>query len=277
MLAFNGQTIPGTPSGGYQAQALSTYFEQVLGQRMPDITEVLVHGPGNDPGDDPGNVAQPDPADSTGEIMLDLQVVGALAPDAQIVVYFTTFDEQGWVDAINAVATDTARRPTVMSISYGNPEDAVGSAWTLGAIKTVNDTFGLADKRNISIFCASGNDGSRDQGTDLRAHADFPASSPYVTGVGGTRLVADIAGTAITSEVVGDDGPGDATGGGISRWFPVPDWQRRARAALGQPSAPPGPRPSTGKNQGPDPDESDPIRPAYLPDQRRGDTSPATR
>ncbi|MCC9309871.1 S53 family peptidase [Kitasatospora sp. RB6PN24] len=220
VLAFNGQTQPGVPSGGYRLSALQTYFTQVLKAPVPLITDVRVHGPGNDPGRDDG---QGDPADSTGEIMLDLQVVGALAPGASIVVYFTEFTEQGWVDAMNAIVTDTVNRPSIISCSYGNPEDDPGSAWTRMAIATVDQAFAQAALRNISICCASGDDGSRDQGSDNRAHADFPASSPHVLGVGGTRLVAD--GARVVSETVWDDGPGSATGGGVSRWFPVPTWQ----------------------------------------------------
>jgi kumamolisin len=223
VLAFNGQTQAGVPSGGYSLDALRTYFTEVLHAPVPQITDVTVQGPGNDPGQDDG---QGDPADSTGEIMLDLQVVGALASGARIVVYFTEFTEQGWVDAMNAIVTDTANRPTVISCSYGNPEDDPGSAWTRMAINAVDQAFAQAALRNISVCCASGDDGSRDQGSDNRAHADFPASSPHVLGVGGTRLVAD--GARVVSETVWDDGPGSATGGGVSRWFPVPSWQASA-------------------------------------------------
>ncbi|MFE9425016.1 S8 family serine peptidase [Kitasatospora sp. NPDC006697] len=220
VLAFNGQTRAGVPSGGYRLAALQTYFTEVLRVPVPQITDVVVHGPGNDPGQDDG---QGDPADSTGEIMLDLQVVGALAPGARIVVYFTEFTEQGWVDVLNAIVTDTANRPDIISCSYGNPEDDPGSAWTRMAITAVDQAFAQAALHNISICCASGDDGSRDQGSDTRAHADFPASSPHVLAVGGTRLVAD--GATVVSETVWDDGPGSATGGGVSRWFPVPPWQ----------------------------------------------------
>ncbi|GAA1949284.1 S53 family peptidase [Kitasatospora viridis] len=220
VLAFNGQTQPGVPSGGYRLDALHTYFTEVLHAPVPQITDVLVHGPGNDPGRDDG---QGDPNDSTAEIMLDLQVVGALAPGARIVVYFTEFTEQGWVDAINAIVTDTANRPDIVSCSYGNPEDDPGSAWTRMAITSVDQAFAQAGLHNISICCASGDDGSRDQAGDALAHADFPASSPHVLGVGGTRLVVD--GATVVSETVWDDGPGSATGGGVSRWFPVPPWQ----------------------------------------------------
>ncbi|MFF3072915.1 protease pro-enzyme activation domain-containing protein [Kitasatospora sp. NPDC057904] len=222
VLAFNGMTQPGRPSGGYSLDALRNYFVNVLGNPMPDITDVVVAGPGNDLGSDDGS----DPADSTPEIMLDLAMVGGLAPGAKIVVYFTVFTEQGWVDAIHTIVTDTVNKPTVISCSYGNPEDSANSAWTRMAITSADQAFAQAGARNISICCASGDDGTRDDANDLKAHADFPASSPHVLGVGGTSLVANTGG--IASETVWDQGPGFATGGGVSRWFPVPPWQSGA-------------------------------------------------
>ncbi len=56
---------------------------------------------------------------------------------------------------------------------------------------------------------------------DGQAHVDFPASSPYVLGCGGTSLQAD--GNTITSETVWNDGFGGAKGGGVSGYFVVPD------------------------------------------------------
>jgi len=220
ILAFNDPAS----KGGYQLSALTTYFTRVLGQPAPQISDVVVLGPGNLPGDDGKAGAQR--GDSSGEIMLDIQVVGGLAPGAKIVMYFTEFTEQGWTDAINAIVTDTLHAPTVVSCSYGNPEDATGTAWTRMAISRVDAAFAAAAAKGITICCASGDDGSRDQASDTRAHADFPASSPHVLAVGGTRL--ESAGTAITSETVWNDGPGSATGGGISKLFPVPTWQSGA-------------------------------------------------
>jgi kumamolisin len=94
------------------------------------------------------------------------------------------------------------------------------------AINRVDATFAAAAAKGITICCASGDDGSRDQAPDSRAHADFPASSPHVLAVGGTRL--ESANGAISSETVWNDGPGSATGGGISSLFPVPAWQSGA-------------------------------------------------
>jgi kumamolisin len=160
---------------------------------------------------------------------LDLCVVGSLAPKAKIAVYFTEFTEQGWVDAISAAVTDTANDPSVISISYGNPEDdARRGLWTAMAVTQVNRAFQLAAAAERTICCAAGDDGSADERGTNAVHADFPASSPWVLGCGGTRL--ESANNAITREVVWNDladGNG-ATGGGVSKIFPVPVWQQGA-------------------------------------------------
>ena len=219
ILAFNGQlgATGLTAAGGYDPGALQSYFS-ALGLAVPEIVDVVVHGPGNQPGNGT------DPTDVTGEVLLDIQVAGACAPGAKLVIYFTEFTERGWVDAIMAAATDTQNNPTVLSISYGNPEDAeLVSLWTRSAIDKVNEAFRTAALRGITICCASGDDGARDQVADGLAHADFPASSPWVLGCGGTRLDAS---SGTLWETVWNGGLGSAGGGGVSRLFPVPLYQR---------------------------------------------------
>jgi kumamolisin len=229
--------------GGYDPQVLREYFTNVVQVTPPTITDQVVHGPGNAPGD----MTRAD--DSTGEILLDLQVIGSLAPRAKIVVYFTEFTEQGWVDALHAIVNDTTNRPSVLSISYGNAEtlsdtsdvNLRGSLWTRTAIEEANAAFQMAAARNITICCASGDDGSRDGVPGLLAHADFPASSPFVLGCGGTRLVIAANGT-IQAETVWNDATlpsGGAGGGGISDVFGLPSWQNNANVP---PSVNPGHR-----------------------------------
>jgi kumamolisin len=229
ILAFNGaiadtgQTAP----GGYNLTALQNYFAQ-LGVAMPQIQNVVVHGPGNTPGD--GS----DPNDVSGEVMLDIQMVGLLAPGANIVVYFSEFTEVGWVDVIHAVLNDSTNNPHILSISYGNPETASndsdantrGSLWTNAAITQTDLAFQLAASSGLSVFVASGDNGSPDGDNDGLAHADYPASSAFVTGVGGTSLLARNG--AILQETVWNDGPGSASGGGVSDLFSLPSYQENA-------------------------------------------------
>lgn len=229
ILAFNGKIADTGISapGGYNLTALQNYFNQ-LGVPMPQISNVVVHGPGNTP----NNGSNPN--DVSGEIMLDIQMVGLLAPGAKIVVYFSEFTEVGWVDVLQAVVNDTTHNPSICSISYGNPEtssDAAnantrGSLWTHGAIVQADLAFKVAAAKGLSIFAASGDDGSPDGNQDGRAHSDYPSSSAFVTGVGGTSLLANAAG--ITQETVWNDGPGSAGGGGVSALFALPDYQQNA-------------------------------------------------
>lgn len=228
ILAFNGRiadtgvTVP----GGYDEAGLRRYFTQHTRTPMPHITSVVVHGPGNSPGD--GS----DPNDSTGEILLDIETVSGAAPGASLAIYFTEFTEQGWVDALHAIVHDSVNNPSVVSISYGNAETSSdssnvnvrGSLWTNAAIEQANMAFEDAAHKQITICCASGDDGSDDQVGDDLAHVDFPASSPFVIACGGTRL--KVADNRLTGERVWNNGPGSAGGGGISDLFPVPDWQQ---------------------------------------------------
>lgn len=226
IFAFNGDSS-GDPRGGYKLASLKTYFEKVLGGKTPSIQDVVVHGPGNDPG--PDTQASARNGDSTGEVMLDMCVVGSVAPGAKIFMYFTEFTSQGWLDALSDAITDD-NDISVISISYGNPEDDPDGAWTAMGVKQVNDAFEAAIARQISICVAAGDDGSSDQ-VSSGAHVDFPASSPNVLGVGGTKLVAtngspaSIAEETVWNETQMNDG---ATGGGISGIFTRPDYQNAA-------------------------------------------------
>jgi kumamolisin len=220
VFAFNGGT-DGDPHGGYSAAALETYFTQVLGGPMPSIKDVVVQGPGNSPG--PDTPASDKQGDATGEVMLDLCVVGSVAPAANIFVYFTEFTTQGWVDALHAAITDN-NRISVISISYGNPEDDPQGAWTSMGVKLVDQALQAAVAKGITVCVASGDDGSSD-GESSGAHVDFPASSSFVLAVGGTKLVAKAG--AVTKETVWNEVRHDegAGGGGVSVIFSKPDYQ----------------------------------------------------
>ncbi len=226
VLAFNGQIMSTGQSalGGYKADELDSYFTDTLKQAAPAITDVVVQGPGNQPGNGEGD-------DVTGEVLLDLCTVGGVVPGANVAVYFTEFTEEGWVNAIKAAVADTTNKPKVISISYGNPEDDEAKGlWTEQAVKLVNGAFEQAAAQGITICCASGDDGSADEPATKVPHVDFPSSSPWVLGCGGMRLEADPATGKIASERVWNDlakGEG-ATGGGVSRLFALPEWQTAA-------------------------------------------------
>jgi len=176
-------------------------------------------------------------ADSTGEVMLDVEVVAAVCPGAKIVCYFSHFTEQGWIDVLDRAIHDTTNNPTVLSVSWGLAEGE--EIWTGQAMSAINDALKEAANLGIPVCVAAGDDGSADQVGDGRAYVDFPSSSPYVLCVGGTSLKKSTNGTVETVWKDGDgtraDG-GGSTGGGVSTVFAVPAWQ----AGVAVPSVNPG-------------------------------------
>jgi kumamolisin len=206
-----GQTIGIIELGGGYEQADITNYFQSLGITAPAVTSVSVDGGTNSP-------TTPDSAD--GEVLLDIEVSGSIAPGANIVVYFTPNTSQGFQDAISTAIHDTTNNPSVISISWGGPE----STWTSQSIQGIDQVAQEAAALGVTITVAAGDNGSSDGVTDGSNNVDFPASSPNVLACGGTTLVSSNG--AITSETVWNDGSeGGSTGGGFSTSFSQPSYQ----------------------------------------------------
>jgi kumamolisin len=200
--------------GGYSPKDIRTYFSQ-LGIASPQVTSVSVDGASNSPTGDPNG---PD-----AEVLLDIEVAGTIAPKAQTLVYFAPNTDAGFVDAVNAALHGPGQKPGIISISWGSAE----STWTSQGIQALDQAFQDAAALGVTVCVASGDGGSSDGVSDGLAHADYPASSQYVMGCGGTRLSA--SGGKIASQVAWDDLPnGGATGGGVSDVFSLPSWQTGA-------------------------------------------------
>jgi kumamolisin len=199
--------------GGFAQTELDTYFSG-LGMKSPKVTAVGVDGAKNEPGKDPSG--------ADGEVLLDIEVAGALSPGAHLVVYFAPNTDAGFVDAVSDAAHAKVT-PTSMSISWGQNEDQ----WTGQARAALDDAFVDAAALGITVTVAAGDNGSADSATDGKNHADFPASSPHVLACGGTSLHA--SGSTVSSETVWNNGAGGgATGGGVSDVFPLPSWQAKS-------------------------------------------------
>jgi len=199
--------------GGYRPADLQQYF-QSLGLTAPQVTTVSV---------DHGKNRPSTPQSADGEVMLDIEVAGAVDPVASFVVYFTPNTDQGFQDALSTAIHDELNRPSVISISWGGPE----SSWTTQSMENLDAVAQEAALLGITITVAAGDNGSSDGVDDGQNHVDFPASSPNVLACGGTSLIAN--NNAISSETVWNDGPqGGATGGGYSAQFARPAWQAAA-------------------------------------------------
>jgi kumamolisin len=200
--------------GGYTASDLSTYFSG-LGLGVPSVTAVGVDGGSNSPGQE-----------ADGEVELDIQVVGGVAPGAVQVVYFGTNTDQGFIDAI-AQAVHATPTPIAVSISWGQSEDQ----WSAQSRTAMDQAFADAAALGVSITVAAGDNGSSDDPSgQTSVHCDFPASSPNALACGGTKLIGNTSSFAITSEAVWNELASNegAGGGGVSDVFPLPSYQANA-------------------------------------------------
>ncbi len=197
--------------GGFRQSDLAAYF----GEGGPQVQAVSVDGGRNAPA---GNPNGPD-----GEVMLDIEVAGAIAPGASIAVYFAPNTNKGFLDAISAAVHDKRRQPSVISISWGSAED--GGGYSPSVLGAFSQAFQTAAVLGVTVLAAAGDNGSSD-GLSAGDHVDYPAADPGVTACGGTRLVAPDK-RNIQSETVWNEGDqAGATGGGVSTVFSVPTYQR---------------------------------------------------
>jgi len=201
--------------GGYRSEDLNTFFGN-LQLPSPKVTPISVDGAANSPTGDPFG---PD-----GEVELDIEVAGAIAPGAQIGVYFAPNTDRGFLDALTTAIHDTNLKPSVISISWGAPENT----WTQQAMNAFDSACQDAATLGITVFAASGDNGATDGNPNGDLTVDFPASSPHITGCGGTKLIA--SGNTITDEEAWNELNQNqgATGGGVSQFFPIPTWQQGA-------------------------------------------------
>ena len=193
--------------GGYTDADLSAYFAKAK-VPAPEVVSVGVGTGSNQPG-----------GDADGEVLLDIEVCGAIAHGAKLVVYFSDPSDRGFFDAISRAVHDSENRPSVISISWGGVEDN----WTGQSRAAFDGVLADAAALGITVLAASGDHGAGDGGRDGQVHV--PAANSHVVGCGGTTLSG--SGDAISSEVVWNDG------GRLGRWRRHQSPLRRAALATG--------------------------------------------
>ena len=209
---------------------MSDYFTAKNIHRTGTLEAVSVDSAPTTPDDDPNG--------ADGEVQLDIQVAGSVAPGADLAVYYGNNTGSGFLAAISAAVHDTQRAPSVISISWGGPENQ----WAAQDIDAMDQAFQSAATLGITVCVASGDDGASDgeRGTLV---VDFPAASPHVLGCGGTTLPGTGAETAWN-----DGAQGGASGGGFSAHFNRPDWQSGNTQGRGVPDVAGDADPQTGYN-----------------------------
>lgn len=213
--------------GGYQDSDIKAFLSS-LGLSLPTITPVPV----TQNNTLAGSLANPISPDI--EVALDIDVVAAIAQNADILVYFGDTTDSGFNAAMSAAINPGAGKtvPSVISCSWGGPE--VG--WTQMAANTMNQTLADAAVKGVTVFVASGDDGSDCNVGDGSAHVLYPTSDPGVTGCGGTFTILGPFSQGTWNDggpQPPNDQPAGATGGGVSDLvFPsqpaLPLWQQNA-------------------------------------------------
>ncbi|MEO8972850.1 MAG: protease pro-enzyme activation domain-containing protein [Ktedonobacteraceae bacterium] len=208
--AGNNQTVAVFELDGYQSSDITQYLQN-YNLSSPSISNVLVDGYNGAAG--AGAI----------EVELDIEVVAAMAPKANQVVYEGPNSTQGVNDTYNKIVTDN--KAQVMTVSWGECETASGAS----ELQTLDSIFKQGAAQGISMYAAAGDSGAYDC-NDTNLAVDSPASDPYITGVGGTNL--QLNGGAYGSESVWSNPTdtqnspeGSGGGGGISNTFALPTWQ----------------------------------------------------
>jgi kumamolisin len=210
--------------GGFRPQDITTYFKG-LGLPVPTVIPVSIDGSSNSP-------STANSAD--GEVVLDIEVAGAAAPGAKIVVYFAPNDRtsRGFLDALTKAVHDTQNNVSIVSISWGGPEVVKGNSFQT----QFDQVLQAAALLGVTVLVAAGDDGAADIGPkewDGNAHVDFPSASPFILSCGGTRLLAPqgkITGESVWNQQSADlvnDSFGSG-GGGVAASFKLPAYQARA-------------------------------------------------
>jgi subtilase family serine protease len=169
-------------------------------------------------------------AQADDETSLDLQTAAAVAPGAQVRLVQATLG--GILDGFSRALGDGRGVPDVISLSFGGcalAENRDLPAYTA----VINSVLAMTALAGVSSFVAAGDSGSTTCGTSVPGTTlSYPAVSPFVTAVGGTRLTLGRANSRVAETVWNDSvfGASGAGGGGVSRRQPRPAYQDGANA-----------------------------------------------
>jgi subtilase family serine protease len=216
-------------------------FDQYLGLGTPSPRIVKV---GKVPAFNPGNGDMIGWADETS---LDVEYAHAGAPAAKLVLVEVANDNLAQLAGGVRYAVQH-KLGNVISLSWGAPEQDMSKSF----VKTYSSIFSQAASSHITIVASSGDSGASGQQNNGSYYRDpvasWPATSPFVTAVGGTKLNLNASGgrngldtawndtfsTAVNDFFFGNDGPNPlATGGGKSAYFGRPSYQKAVRGVTG--------------------------------------------
>jgi kumamolisin len=186
-------------------------FDKLAGVSGPAVQKVKVSG----------GVAKP--GSGQDEVNLDIDVLRAVAPKAQILDYEAPNRGGAIETVVDQIVKDG--RADIVTISWGSCELSRSAA----AVARTATTMAAAAAAGVTVYVASGDHGAYgcldEDATDLRLSVDSPAGDPNVVGVGGTYLSMLQDGTYIHEDTWDQPLTGWAPGGGLSLYNKRPPWQ----------------------------------------------------
>ncbi len=151
------------------------------------------------------------------ETTLDVAWASVMAPRAvaNLVVSPTSRESDLFASVNFAVSMNLGK---IISLSWGSDERPQNSLF--------EPIFQQAVAQGIAVFAASGDCGAFAGGSPprcdrVRRAVSYPASSQYVTAVGGTSLILD------TQDRYLQETGWNGSGGGVSTVFAMPSWQKK--------------------------------------------------
>ena len=188
-----------------------TAFDRLAGTSGPPVERIKVNGGVDSPGD------------GQGEVSLDIDVLRAVAPKAQILDYEAPNKSGAIATILDRIVSDG--RTDIVSISWGSCELSRSST----AMARLASSMAAAAAAGISVFVASGDHGAYDcidtDRTDQRLSVDSPASDVNAIAVGGTFVSMLDDGTYIDEVAWEEPLTAWAPGGGVSTIYQRPAWQ----------------------------------------------------
>lgn len=201
-----GQTIALAEIDSFRMSDITSY-DHAFGITAPPVGVVTV-----------GN----GPSGKSPEATLDIEVLQAIAPRTHILAYEGGQELSQLAQTFGRMVAD--HRAQIISISLGACEAQTTGAEGRSFVNSLDNFFKQANAEGVSVLVASGDSGAYGC-QDNTLSVDLPASSPYVTAVGGTTLF--LASNGGYAREAGWEGPleGAGSGGGLSRFYARPAWQ----------------------------------------------------
>ena len=216
-----GQTVGLAQFDGYYPDDIAAYESQA-GLPGVTLTNVLLDGVSGIPGYGGAD-------NGVAEVSLDIEMAISMAPGlSKVIVYEGAFLNS----VLNSIATDNLAKQ--ISMSWG---------WSGGPSATTDQILQQMAAQGQSFFVASGDSDAYfpPGAVDDPNNFGTPAASPFVTSVGGTTLTMNSSGGSYASETVWNRGNGVGSGGGVSTYYSIPDWQQGVSMSANQGS-------TTGRN-----------------------------